>query len=149
MVEECWQFNYNPICEIPEGDWYGFVYKITNKTTREYYYGCKSFYSITNPKISKKKSNEIYSGKGRKPTRLKKIKESDWKEYLSSSKKVQEMIAEQGLSNFRFDILKFCLSYTEMMMEETFLILQAFLNKEEKILNEWLSIKIRKPSLKN
>ena len=59
------------------------------------------------------------------------------------------MIAEQGLSNFRFDILKFCLSYTEMMMEETFLILQAFLNKEEKILNEWLSIKIRKPSLKN
>ena len=59
------------------------------------------------------------------------------------------MIAEQGLSNFRFDILKFCSSYTEMMMEETFLILQAFLNKEEKILNEWLSIKIRKPSLKN
>ena len=55
------------------------------------------------------------------------------------------LFAEQGLENFRFDILKFCSSYTEMMMEETFLILQSFLNKEEKILNDWLSIKIRKP----
>ena len=61
-----------------EGDWYGFVYKITNKKTKDFYYGAKSFCSITNLKISKKKSNEIYSGKGRKPTRLKK-KESDWK----------------------------------------------------------------------
>ena len=99
MNEECWQFNYNPICEIPEGDWYGFVYKITNKTTKEYYYGCKSFYSITNPKISKKKSNEIYSGKGRKPTRLKKILKIPLPPLEVQKEIVAEIEAEQAMVN--------------------------------------------------
>jgi hypothetical protein len=149
MVEEnCWLYNNIPICEIPEGDWYGFVYKISKKNTGEYYWGCKSFYNITNPKISKKKANELYTGKGRKKTRLQKIKESDWKDYLSSSKKVQEMIEIDGLDAYKFEIISFHKSYTSMMMEETFLILKDFISGNTKILNEWLSIKIRKPNVK-
>lgn len=142
-----WKYNekyINSIEDCPKES-IGFVYKITNKENGSYYIGSKKLFFKKTKKISKKKANEIYKGRGRKKTKETIITESDFLEYLSSSKKVQEMIAEQGLENFRFDILKFCSSYTEMMMEETFLILQSFLNKEEKILNDWLSIKIRKP----
>jgi hypothetical protein len=148
MLENCWIYKNKPICEIPKGDWYGFTYKILKISTKEYYWGCKSFYNITNPKISKKKANEIYSGKGRKRTRLQKIKESNWKDYLSSSKKVQEMIEMDGIDAYKFEIINFHKDYTSMIMEETHLILKDFINKNSLILNEWLSIKIRKPNVK-
>ena len=75
MEKTDWLYNKKPF-EIKDLEQYwGFVYKITNKNTYEFYYGSKSFFNRTNGKISKKRSNELYSGKGRKPLREKKIKE--------------------------------------------------------------------------
>lgn len=104
----------------------------------EYYIGSKQIYSVTHPKISKKRANELYSGKGRKPTREEKIKESDWKTYKSSSSIVKEMLKKYKA---KFLIYDFYNTKNEMLGREAYKILEAFLNKDEKILNEWVSIK--------
>lgn len=58
------------------------------------------------------------------------------------------MIEIDGLDVYRFEIISFHKNYTSMMMEETSLILKDFMSGNTKILNEWLSIKIRKPNVK-
>lgn len=131
----------NKLFTIKDLDQYwGFVYKIINLSTNEFYIGSKSFFSRTNGKISKKRSNELYSGKGRKPTREKKIKESDWKTYKSSSKKVQEMMLLED-SKFKFEIIELFDNKQEMLLKESFLITYEFLNRNPLILNEWVSVK--------
>lgn len=140
MENTAWIFNNKPF-EIKDLEQYwGFVYKITNKNTQEFYYGSKSFFNRTNGKISKKRSNELYSGKGRKPLREKKIKESDWEYYKSSSKKVQEMINNQP-NNFKFEIIALYQTKAEMLLWEAYFIINQFINKNPLILNEWISIK--------
>lgn len=142
-----WLHKGKELKEVPENI-YGFVYKISPINTKLfgeiYYIGCKSFYNTTNPKISKKKANELYSGKGRKPTRQKKVKESDWKTYISSSKKLQGLIEENGKELFKFEILSFHNCYTSMILSESKLIIEAFLNNDNNILNDWISVKCRK-----
>lgn len=142
-----WLHKGKELKEVPENI-YGFVYKISPINIELfgdiYYIGCKGFYNTTNPKISKKKANELYSGKGRKPTRQKKVKESDWKTYLSSSKKLQEIIEQSGIHNFNFEILSLHRCYTTMILQESKLIIDAFLAKDNSIMNEWISVKVRK-----
>lgn len=120
--------------------YWGFVYKITNIETGEFYIGSKSFFSRTNPKLSKKRSNELYSGKGRKPTREKKVKESDWMSYISSSKKVQAMIV-QNPNIFKYEILELFETKQEMLLTEAVMIGKEFLKRNALILNDWLSVR--------
>lgn len=114
------------------------VYQITfNDNT--YYIGSQQVYSKLNTRISKKRANELYSGKGRKPTKEEKIVEKKgWKEYCSSSKLVQKRCLEEPYIK---KILAFYSTKTEMLLQETFLIIKAFLKKDKKILNEWINIK--------
>lgn len=125
----------------PPKNKYGFVYKITYLKDKSFYIGSKAFYSITNPKISKKRSNELYRGKGRKPVREKKVVESNWKVYTSSSAIVKAMIEEHGLKKFQFEILKTFETKQEMLLYEAYLISYEFIIRNPKILNEWVSVK--------
>lgn len=118
-----------------------FVYKI-QFLDGTYYYGYKQVYSVTNPKISKKKAKELYTGKGSYKKKLRTVKESDWLTYQTSSKTVQEKLKTEKAS---FYIIDFYSTKAEALGREAQLILNDFLNKEEKILNLWLSIKIFKP----
>lgn len=140
MDNTAWIYKNNPFKIKDLESYWGFVYKITNLSTNEFYIGSKSFFSRTNGKISKKRSNELYSGKGRKPTREKKIRESDWATYKSSSKKVQEMILLSN-SDFRYEILELIFNKQEMLLKEAMLIIGEFLNRNPLILNEWVSVK--------
>ncbi len=135
-----WKFK-NKVVNSPPENTYGFVYRITDETTGNFYYGCKAFYSTTKPIISKKRANELYSGKGRKPKRETKVKESKWKEYMSSSKIVQALIEEKGIDSFKFEIISFHTTKQEMLVKEAYLIAGDFLKYNVKILNEWLSVK--------
>jgi len=74
------------INKITEGD-YGFVYKITNQLTGEFYIGKKTLRSYTT--INKKK---VY-------------RESNWKNYWGSNKEFTQHIKEVGKDNFRREIL--------------------------------------------
>lgn len=113
------------------------VYKVLfNDGT--YYIGSKQVFSVTNPKISKKRANELYTGKGRKKTREQKVKESDWLTYQTSSKLVKERLINEKAT---FEILTFVPTKQEMLLTEAFIIAKQFLERDPIILNEWLSVK--------
>jgi len=139
MDNTAWIYEGKPF-EIKDLEpYWGFVYQI-KRYNGEHYYGSKSFFSRTNGKISKKRSNELYSGKGRKPLREKKIKESDWKTYKSSSKKLQKMI-EENPKDFKYFILRLFDNKQEMLLYEAYRIIEDFITRHPMILNEWVNIK--------
>ena len=114
------------------------VYQITfNDNT--YYIGSQQVYSKFSTRLSKKRANELYSGKGRKPVKEEKIVEKKgWQEYCSSSKLVQERCSKES---YKKEILAFYSTKTEMLLQEAYLIIKSFLEKDEQILNSWINIK--------
>lgn len=83
------------ISDMPE-EAIGFIYKITNHKTGQFYIGKKSLYNHrTLPPL-----------KGYKRKR-KVIKESNWKGYKSSNRLVQKWI-DDFPDKIQFEILKFC-----------------------------------------
>lgn len=86
---------------------FGFIYEITNLIENKKYIGKKQCQS----KIRRKPL------KGKKRKRID-FKESDWKEYTSSSEKLNEDIKLHGKDNFSFRILKICSSKWELAYEE-------------------------------
>lgn len=84
-------------------DAFGFVYEITNTITGKKYIGKKQCKS----KLKRKPL------KGKKNKRIE-IKESDWKEYTSSSTDLNEDIAKYGKDKFIFKIIRKCDSKWEL-----------------------------------
>jgi hypothetical protein len=82
---------------------FGFVYEITNTMTGKKYIGKKQC-------KSKLKRRPL---KGRKNKRIE-IRESDWKEYTSSSTELNEDIIKIGKDKFIFKIIRTCGSKWEL-----------------------------------
>jgi hypothetical protein len=80
----------------------GFVYKITNIQTGEFYIGKKHF-------LSNKKN---YKG-------FVVTKESDWRDYWGSSKYLKEVIDNLGKEHFKREILRLCENRDELSYWET------------------------------
>lgn len=78
-------------------DTFGFLYEITNIITNRKYIGKKQCFM----RIKRKPL------KGYKRNRISKA-ESDWKNYTSSSKELNEDIKKYGKDNFQFKIIKTC-----------------------------------------
>ena len=76
---------------------FGFIYEIVNNITGMKYLGKKQCQS----RIKRKPL------KGKKRNRID-YKESDWKEYTSSSNELNEEIKKYGKENFSFKILRTC-----------------------------------------
>jgi hypothetical protein len=81
------------------GDYYGFVYRITNTLNGYDYVGRKYF-------KTKRKLKPLI---GRKNKRHK-IKETDWQDYWGSSKRLLEDIEKHGKHNFTREIICLCSS---------------------------------------
>lgn len=131
-----WTYQGRPITEIsdmPEGT-IGFIYKITNHQTGEYYIGKKSLYA--------KRTLPPLKGYKRK---RKVIKESKWKDYRSSNTKVQLWFheAEANMNDsLELKILTFCStpkSLTYYEVEELFhhRVLQDELSLNDNILGKF------------
>ena len=85
-----WEYNWKELNEVPKGA-VGFVYKIINRDTQEYYIGKKLFQKkVTRPPL-----------KGYKRKRVE-FKESDWRTYQGSNEIVKEW------KNVRKEILYIC-----------------------------------------
>jgi len=82
---------------------FGFIYEITNTITNKKYIGKKQCKS----KIKRKPL------KGKKNKRIE-HKESDWKEYTSSSFELNEDIKKYGKDKFVFKIIRTCSSKWEL-----------------------------------
>lgn len=90
-----WVWDNNEIKEIgdlPE-DCIGFIYKITNVNTKEYYIGKKNIYSHKTlpPLKGKKRKRRV-------------IKEMKWQEYQSSN----DLVKTWNPNEIKKEILRFC-----------------------------------------
>jgi hypothetical protein len=79
------------------GDFFGFIYEITNTVTSKKYIGKKQCQSRLKRKPLK----------GKKRNRIDYI-DSDWREYTSSSNELNEDIVKYGKDKFIFKIIKIC-----------------------------------------
>ena len=86
---------------------YGFIYLITNLENGKKYIGKKQCKAVLKRRPLKGKKNK----------RHQEI-ETDWREYTSSSRELNEDIDRIGKDNFRFEIVKFCDSKWSLAYEE-------------------------------
>ena len=84
-----WEFPY----DFDINDWFGFLYRITEKSTSMEYVGKRQFHQHLRKTV-----------KGRK-NKKKVIQESDWKTYMGSSVRLNTSIATNGKDNYRFEII--------------------------------------------
>lgn len=114
-----WLYNNTTISSIeetPENS-IGFIYKITCTKTGKFYIGKKNLYSTISKPLTKKELSE-YDKPGKKPTKKKVTKESDWKTYLGSSKEFKQYVKDNGSENFTKEILQFCKSKKSLTLYE-------------------------------
>lgn len=115
---------------------FGFVYKITNicETSPRFgyfYIGKKQLWSERNVKLSNKELAIIAEEKrpGKKPSKKKVIKESDWLKYYGSEPEIKKDIQEMGKDNFKREIICFAfskkqLTYLEIKNQMIFEVLE-------------------------
>lgn len=144
-----WKFKNRYIKDPPEGK-YGFVYKVTCKLD-EYkdwiYIGSKSFYSNRTQTLSKRKSNALYSGKGRKPTKQKVIKESDWRNYITSSDIIKTLVNTFGNEAFNWEIIDYGINKADLLMKEVELQVKYKVFRIKESFNQMLKASIYKKNL--
>ena len=87
--ENPWTFLERTFDSSDVGDYFGFVYLITNLTNQRQYIGRKYFWSFRTPKGKKRKVKQ----------------ESDWKKYYGSCPELKEDVKEFGKENFKREIL--------------------------------------------
>jgi len=98
-----WIYNEVPFTSADIGDYFGFVYLITNKSNQRQYIGRKYFWSFRTPKGKKRKVKS----------------ESDWKNYYGSCPELKEDINKFGRENFSRTILSLHKTKGKTNFEET------------------------------
>ena len=101
--ENPWLYNGKPFTSSDIGDYFGFVYLITNKTNGRKYIGRKYLWQFRTPKGKKRKVKS----------------ESDWKKYYGSCPELKEDIDRIGKDNFSRTILSLHKTKGKTNYEET------------------------------
>ena len=104
-----WRYNERVFDSDDIGDYFGFVYLITNKSNQRQYIGRKYFWSFRKPPGKKRKVKQ----------------ESDWKKYYGSCPELKEDLKKYGKETFSRVILSLHTSKGLCNYEET---KQLFLN---------------------
>ena len=107
--ENPWYYKGTTFTSTDIGDFFGYVYRITNLQTGKQYIGRKYFTQRRKPRGGKRKVTS----------------ESDWKKYYGSSKELAEDIKKYGRNIFKREILSLHTRLSEVNYEET---KQLFLN---------------------
>ncbi len=133
-----WVYDGREFTSDDIGDFYGFVYRITNLVTGHDYVGRKYFKTI----------QKLKPLKGFKRKR-KSVKETNWKEYWGSSNRLTTDIEELGLENFKREIICLCESRgdTNYMEAKIQFDEEVLLNPEN--YNGIIAVKIGVGSVKN
>ena len=97
MTTTHWTLDGREFTSDDIGDFYGFVYRITNLSNGHDYVGRKYFNTVRKlkPLMGFKRKRKV-------------IKETDWKEYWGSSKRLLEDIEKHGKHNFKREIICLC-----------------------------------------
>ena len=107
--ENPWTYQGATFTSDDIGDFFGYVYLITNKSTGKKYIGRKYFVQKRKPKGGKRRVTS----------------ESDWKKYYGSSPELKSDVSTYGKENFSREILSLHTTLGKVNYEET---KQLFLN---------------------
>jgi len=107
--ENPWRYNGKVFNSDDIGDYFGFVYCITNVSTNRKYLGRKYFWSFRTPPGKKRKVKQ----------------ESDWKKYYGSCPELKEDVKKYNKENFNREIISLHTTKGQCNYEET---KQLFLN---------------------
>ena len=107
--ENPWYYKGTAFTSDDIGDFIGYVYLITNKTTGKKYIGRKYFVQKRKPKGGKRRITS----------------ESDWKKYYGSSPELKSDVSRYGKENFSREIMSLHTTLGRTNYEET---KQLFLN---------------------
>ena len=107
--ENPWLYKNTTFSSDDIGDFFGYVYLITNKTTGKKYIGRKYFVQKRKPKGGKRRITS----------------ESDWKKYYGSSPELKSDVSRYGKENFSREIMSLHTTLGRTNYEET---KQLFLN---------------------
>lgn len=94
--------------EINIEDYEGYVYLIELLDDGRKYVGKKNFFFTNSVKLGKKEKANLPITRGRKQTKKKVIKESDWKNYYGSSKEMISILEYYPKDRIKRTILKLC-----------------------------------------
>lgn len=119
---------------VDAGDWYGFIYEITNNLTGKKYIGRKYFTEAKTRQVKGKK----------KRTRV----ESNWKEYWGSSKSLTEDINKYGVENFSRKILMLCKTRGNTNYWEAKFQFDNNVLLSDNYYNDWIMIKTHRKHIK-
>ena len=137
-----WTYNGRCITELsdmPEGT-FGFIYKITNGKTNQYYIGKKQVVSIRKRKFGKREIAALEDKRMKKYEMVQ--KESDWKTYFGSHPKIKELLTECKNKNewqvWEKRILEICKTKKELTYYECkFLFINEVLeNRSHQYIND-------------
>ena len=104
-----WYYKGTAFTSDDIGDFFGYVYRITNLQNGRQYIGRKYFYQKRKPKGGKRRVTS----------------ESDWKRYYGSSDELKQDVKEFGRDKFRREIISLHKTLGKVNYEET---KQLFLN---------------------
>ena len=107
--ENPWHYKGTAFTSDDIGDFFGYVYRITNIESGRQYIGRKYFYQKRKPKGGKRRITS----------------ESDWKRYYGSSDELKQDIKQFGKDKFRREIISLHKTLGKVNYEET---RQLFLN---------------------
>ena len=110
VYENPWLYEGKPFTTDDINDFFGYVYRITNRQNGREYIGRKYFWKFRTPKGKKRKVKS----------------ESDWKKYYGSCPELKEEIEQFGRQNFSRTILSLHHTKGKTNYEET---RQLFTNK--------------------
>ena len=130
-----WYYNNEEFNSTPD-EYQGFVYIITEISTDKKYIGKKNFWKPKTLPINKKRKRRVR-------TRT----ESDWREYYSSSHEMVALVEQNGVGNYRRDILKLCKTKGEMSYYEAKLQFEYDVLLREDYYNEFIGCKIHSKHL--
>jgi hypothetical protein len=128
-----WLYNNEPF--LDPGEYYGFVYIITNLLSGKQYIGKKFFWTTKRKQVNK--------------VRKRYKAESDWKEYWSSSDEVKADVSELGSENFKREIIYLCKNKgTTNYLEAKEQFTRNVLEDRDKWYNSWIMVKVSRTHIK-
>ena len=101
--ENPWHYKGTTFTSDDIGDFFGYVYRITNIESGRQYIGRKYFYQKRKPKGGKRRITS----------------ESDWKRYYGSSDELKQDVREYGKDKFRREIISLHETLGKVNYEET------------------------------